>query len=87
MELWTCSIYDCENMENIVIGVFSTRLKAEEQARVWIEGVMEHQAECYDRKVNTPTFEETIYYRTLLDLGYYYHTVRIECFTLDEMSY
>ena len=83
MKVWTCSIYDCQTGEDILAGIFSTIFGAEEQARVWVEGVTDRQAKVIDRDVNRETSEETIYYRANEDS----YTAYINIYTLDEQSY
>jgi len=86
MKVWTCTMF-IDGEDYVVLGVFSDNFKAEEQARIWVEGVSPH-AEVIDRKVNRITGEETIYYSAkVTDTIYDSFTATIESFTLDEMSY
>ena len=87
MKLWTCMMIDNDYPDSTLLGIFSTREKAEEQARIWIEGVTEHRGEVNDREVNNETGEEIIYYRARNGRAYDHYTAHIEIYTLDEMSY
>ena len=83
MKLYPTTIYDSQTGETILAGIFFTIFGAEEQARVWVEGVTNHQAKVIDRDVNRETSEETIYYRANEDS----YTAYINIYTLDEQSY
>lgn len=87
MKLWTCTMTDCQTGDQILAGIFSDSFKAEEQARVWVEGVTDHRAEVSDRDYDRTTGEETIYYRAKVGTKYEHYTAYIEIYTLDEMSY
>lgn len=81
MKLYATTIYNCQTAEPILVGIFSDIFKAEEQGRVWIEGVSSHTAEVSDRALRPGG--ETIYYQDGIEL----YIVDIDEYTLDEMSY
>ena len=87
MNLWTCMMTDADFGETVLLGIFSDKFKAEEQARIWIEGVTEHRGEVNDRDLDRTTGEEIIYYRAKNGRTYDHYTAHIEQYTLDEISY
>lgn len=87
MKLYTTTIHDCQTGNRILTGIFSESFKAEEQARVWVEGATDHRAEVYDREVNPVSGDESIYYRAKNNDTYEYYTANIEVYTLNELSY
>lgn len=78
MELWTCNMRECYKGEEILLGIFSERLKAENQAQVWLAGNANGAFEVIDSD------EEYIFYRD--SLGYHY-TAHIEKYILNELSF
>ena len=84
MDLWICSIYDCNSMREIILGAYSTQELAEGNARAWVmdKGT---DVEVVDRSVGFD--KELIYYKVFeVILGCpieSYYTATIEKFTLD----
>ena len=77
MKLYTCSMYDCTNGQETLLGIFSTRQKAEHQAQVWLSGIgIGFELIDYDSEYN--------FYRTTSGNHY---TAHFEEFTLDELSF
>lgn len=78
MKLWTCSMRDCTKGEDILLGIFSERVKASNQAQVWLTGVTGGDFTLIDYD------NEYDFYRD--SVGNHY-TAHIEEFTLDELSF
>ncbi len=87
MELWTCMMTEPDFGNTTLLGVFTTQPRAEEQARVWIEGVTDHKGEVNDREFDRLSDTEVIYYRVYNGRNYDHYTACIEKYILDEMSY
>ena len=82
MKIWTCSMYSGLSGSTFILGVFSDVSKAEQQARVWLQGIGE-MCEETDR-TNDPD-SITIYYQTMRTETPY--TATIEQFELDNFSF
>lgn len=41
MKLYTCSMHDCTEGKDILLGIFSSRDKAKHQAQIWLSGLNE----------------------------------------------
>ena len=83
MKVWVCSILSCETYDNFVIGVFSDRTKAENQANIWLQGVGENYKET-DREYASKEYIK-IYYETILN--HFLYVATLEEFKLDSISY
>lgn len=86
MEIWVCSMTDTDFGETMVLGAFSDFLKAEEQARIWVDNRTDFNTEVNDREVDRTTGEETIYYRAKNGKTYDHYTAHIERFFLDRLG-
>ena len=84
MDLWVCSMYDCNSMHDTILGVYSTQELAEGNARAWAMDKGE-DVELVDRSVGLD--KELIYYKVIEHiLGIVfenYYTATIEKFKLD----
>lgn len=77
MKLYTCSMHDCTEGKDILLGIFSSREKAEYQARVWLFGLNEFfDLIDYD---NEYEFFETI--------SNHHYSAHYEEFNLNELSF
>lgn len=80
MKVWTCTMTDCYFGETVLLGVFSTRSTAEQQAQIWLTGETEGDFRLLDAD------DEYIYYCHGSERKYKY-TAHLEEFNLNEFSY
>lgn len=81
MKVWACTVCGASIL-NTLLGIFSSRDKAETQAHVFMQGIGELFEEI-DR--DTTEYNTTIYYQTVH--GQEGYTATIEEYELDELSY
>jgi hypothetical protein len=84
MELWLCSVWDCEEGLNYNLGIFSSKEKAQKQAEIFVSG--------FDNEMNEIDHDYAddwykIYYSAKTDKYEARLTATIEKFNLDEISY
>jgi len=86
MEIWVCSMTVPTLGETIVLGTFSDYLKAEEQARIWVNNRTDFNTETIDRSFDRINCIENIYYRAKMGNTYHHYTAQIERFFLDRLE-
>jgi len=80
MKVWTCTMTDCYFGETVLLGVFSTRNTAEQQAQIWLTGETEGAFKLIDID------DDYMYYCNIYEKKYKY-TAHFEEFTINEFSY